>query len=64
MSFVCLFVALDTLYVIFPGKGIGPGFSLSGRALALVRGGDANVPADINSSKNAVEMKGTLKNSQ
>ena len=31
---------------VFPGKGAGPGFSLSGRALALVRGGDFEGPAD------------------
>jgi len=37
-------------------------WAVSGRALALVRGGVAKELADINSNKNAVEMKGTLKN--
>ena len=49
--FACVFVCL--LLCVFPGKGGGPGFSLSGRALALVRGGDFEGPADIESVQNA-----------
>ena len=73
---VCMHIYLKPRLFACPGRGWNAwwiaclyaylleaqAFCLSGRALALVRGGVAKGPADLFRCTNAVEMKGTLKN--
>ena len=49
------------LFVVFPGKGAGPGFSLSGRAFGSIPGSDLSRVGGFFYRKNAAFLQGSVK---